>query len=89
MANNIAEYILDGIKKWGLFVFICVVIWMSVKKAFDWCVMPFFLWCLLKILATIFVWSFVDQLNMGYLMGAWIFVAILGKRMFNACFEVK
>jgi hypothetical protein len=87
MVDKLASDIFEGIKKWGFFIFLCVIIWMGLKKVFDWGIVPLLLWCFLKTLSFIFSWTFVDKIDIYYLIGGWVFLAVICKRVFFFLFE--
>jgi len=88
--NKLLEWFVNGLKKYGLLVFLGVVLYQMVKRSWFWIIMPILFLVTLRQVAVIANIAWVDKVSVFGLVVTWIFTLSMLKKL-ASCFvkEVK
>jgi len=81
------DFVMDGIKKYGLMIFILVMMFQFVKKIWHWIVLPVFLLISFKAISNVYSIAIVEKIGYLDICIMWIFVfsvlRLIGKTLFT------
>ena len=85
--NDIIKWGTDLITKYGILVFIGLALWLGLKKAWFWIIMPIFALIFLKQIAILCDIEIVSKISVSGLVVSWIFIFSLLKGLGGLLFE--
>jgi hypothetical protein len=74
------EFVIENVKKYGLWLFVFIFIWWSTKKIWYWLVMPLLFWIVCN--QIMIIKDIEIQLSWYFFVACWLFILSLLKGLF-------
>jgi hypothetical protein len=87
--SEMLDFVSSGVKKYGLIIFIFVIIWTGIKKAWYWFILPVMLFYVFDMIVKLTDKTWLTKISISHIAITWIFVFTVLKKIGNTLFEVR